>query len=257
MKTSKMYQISMPDWLRVLDAESPVIASAIEVMKKFTTKTKKSAEISIEKVFADSPYFKSLVQTETNEAEGIERYEIVPHENLFYTVIASLTGTEITTQAGLVSYIANVSRAKREYDKLSDALSQMEQTGYGVVKPAFDTFELEEPQLYKSGKNFGVKLRASGKSIHIVSVDVKSEVAPIIGEQQQSEEMLKFLTQEYKTNKQTVWETPIFGKSLESIVREDIEQKSSSMPVMARTKMQKSITRIINNGKGGVICILL
>ena len=245
----------MPDWLRVLDVESPVISHAVEAMKRFTAKTKK--EISVEKVFEGSPYFQSLVRTEGNDESGVERFEIVPHENLFYRVITELAGIEISNQASLMSFVSKVSGAKREYDKLAEGIIQMEQTGYGVVRPTWESFQLAEPELYRQGKNFGVKLRATGKSIHIVSVDVNCEVAPIIGEQQQSEEMLKFLQQEYQINKQTVWETPIFGKSLESIVREDIEAKATSMPVAARGRMQKTLTRIINNGKGGVICILL
>ena len=247
----------MPNWLRVLDAESAVISHAVEALKKFTAKTKKGSEQNIEKVFASSPYFKALVQTEVDEERGVERYEIIPHDNLYYKVLTDLSGTEIGDQATLVSYISRASTHKREYDKLSDAITQMQQTGYGVVRPTFDSFELEEPQLHRNGKNFGVKLRATGKSIHLISVDVKSEVTPIIGEEAQSMEMLRFLTNEYKTNKQTVWETPIFGKSLESIVREDIDSKANSMPNMARGKMQKTLQRIVNNGKGGVICILM
>jgi len=123
--------------------------------------------------------------------------------------------------------------------------------------PSWQSYELDAPALHKSGKNFGVKLRANASSLHIVRVDVKSEVTPTIGSQQQSEEMLKFLQSEYASNKQAVWDTPIFGKSLESIVREDISNKSASMPTMAQVKMRRTITKIVNNGKGGVICILL
>ena len=255
MKTSKIYKVTMPDWLRVLDVESPVIAHAMDVLKRFTSKTKK--EISIEKVFEGSPYFQSLVRVELDEESGAEKYEIIPHDDLYFKVLTELSGISIIDQTSIVSYVANVSSARRELDKLAEAIAQMNQTGYGVVRPTWDTFTLEEPQLYRQGKNFGVKLRATGKSIHLISVDVNSEVAPIIGEQAQSEEMLTFLQQEYKVNQQTVWETPIFGKSLESIVRDDIEQKSTSMPMQARGRMQKTLARIINNGRGGVICILL
>ena len=148
-------------------------------------------------------------------------------------------------------------KSKNEYDVLKEALTEMEQTGYGVVKPSFEECKLEKPSLYRSGKNFGVKLHARGKSIHLVRVDVDCEVTPIIGEQNQSEEMLKYLSEQYETNQSNVWDTPIFGRSLESIVREEMSTKSYSMPAGAKVKLQKTVTKIVNNGKGGVICILL
>ena len=251
--SSRIYHINMPKWLQVLPADNPVIVNAIEGIKKFTAKTKKNGDtINPDKIFTDSPYFKSLVKSEEDNV-----FEIIPQENLYWRVLSDMTGANIGRENDLVAYVSRVAQSKREYDKLQEALAQMNQSGYGIVNPGRESFELERPQLYRSGKNFGVKLRAKGSSIHLVRVDVNCEVAPIIGEQAQSEEMLKFLEKEYENNKQTVWETPIFGKSLESIVREDIQNKAVSMPALAKTKMQKTITRIVNNGKGGVICILL
>jgi len=250
-------RVNIPKWLGVLDVDNVVIAHVIEGVKKATKNVKTLAEAATEKAFATSPYFKSLDVANTDQDKGIITYDVIPHDNLYYRVLSDLTGSNVDEQADLLGYISQVADKKRDYEKMQEAIIQMDKTGYGVVSPSFESFELNRPELYKSGKSFGVKLRASGQSIHLVRVDVNCEVAPIIGEQGQSEEMLKFLQSEYETNKQTVWETPIFGKSLESIVREDIEQKSSSMPAMAKAKMQKTLTRIINNGKGGVICILL
>ena len=254
MTENRIYQINMPKWLRVLPADNPVIENAIEGIRKFTAKTKKNGEMaaSPDKVFSDSPYFKSLTK---GEEENV--FELVPQDGLYWRVLSDLSGVDIGHENELVAYVSHAAAAKREYDKLHDALAQVEQSGYGIVNPSFENFSLEKPTLYHSGKNFGVKLRASGPSIHLVRVDVGCEVAPIIGEQNQSEEMLKFLENEYENNRQNVWETPIFGKSLESIVREDIQNKAVSMPALAKTKMQKTIGRIVNNGKGGVICILL
>ena len=168
-----------------------------------------------------------------------------------------MAGINLASDMELVAYISHVCAAKHEYDKLKGALDQVAQTGYGIVTPTWGSFELDRPNLYKNGKNFGVKLSVRAPSLHIVRVDVKCDVTPIIGSQQQSEEMLKFLQSEYESNKQTVWETPIFGKSLESIAREDISNKSTSMPVLAQGKMRRTLTKIVNNGRGGVICILL
>jgi len=250
-------RVNIPHWLTVLDADNAVIAHVIEAVKKATKSMKSTDSTPGEKAFAQSPYFKSLEVANTDNDKGIVTFDAVPQDNLYYRVMSDLTGQSVDDQAALLAYVSTVAGKKQDYEKMQVAIDQMEKTGYGVVPPSFEGFDLARPEIYRNGKNFGVKLRATGQSIHLVKVDVNCEVAPIIGEQAQSEEMLKFLQSEYDTNRQTVWETPIFGKSLESIVREDIDQKSASMPAMAKTKMQKTLTRIINNGKGGVICILL
>ncbi|MDR0462415.1 MAG: stage IV sporulation protein A [Christensenellaceae bacterium] len=250
-------RVNIPKWLTVLDADNAVITHVMDAVRKSTKSIKTTEGGAVDKTFAGSPYFKSLDVANTDEPNGIITFEAVPQDNLYYKVLTDLTGTLMVSEADLLSYVSQVAGKIHILNKMNDAMIQMEKTGYGVVTPSYETFNLEKPQLYHSGKNYGVKLRATGSSIHLVRVDVNCEVAPIIGEQAQSEEMLKYLQSEYETNKQTVWETPIFGKSLESIVREDIEQKATSMPVLAKGKMQKTLQRIINNGKGGVICILL
>ena len=168
-----------------------------------------------------------------------------------------MAGVPLTTKAEIVAFTRHISSSRAHFDKIKDALTQVNQTGYGVVVPTWQSFELEKPTLHRSGKNFGIKFTAGASSLHIVKVDVKCDVTPTIGSEQQSQEMLKFLTNEYENNPSTVWDTPIFGKSLESIVREDISNKSASMPPLAQTKMRRTITKIVNNGRGGVICILL
>jgi stage IV sporulation protein A len=237
-KASKSAQIkfTLPDWLTVLPFENPVISHAVDCAKRGNVKK--------------SPYFADLTGTD-------DVFEFVPHNDLFYRVLNEVTGENFTTQGDIVAYIASVAQMRGEYEKFRGAIAQMEQSGYGIVQPSFESFTLAEPQSYRSGKNHGIKLRATGQSIHLLRVDVNCEVTPIIGEQAQSNEMLKYLQSEYKTNPAAVWQTPIFGKSLESIVREDIANKANSMPNLAKGKMQKTIAKIVNNGKGGVICILL
>jgi len=251
------FRVTMPQWVRVLPLDHAVINHATEVLKKYTAGIKKMSDDSPAKAFKASEFFTGLETTNVDEAAGVITYTLSPHEDLFFRVLTDIAGVNITSQAELLAYVSHVSAAKREYDKLREALAQVEQTGYGVVVPTWQSYQLEQPQLHRNGKNFGVRFRANASSLHIVRVDVKSEVAPIIGGQQQSEEMLKHLQQEYETNSQTVWNTPIFGKSLESIVREDISNKSISMPGTARVKMRGAITKIVNNSRGGVICILV
>ena len=198
-------RVMIPEWLQVLDADDVVIAHIFDVVKKATKAVKTmEQQLTFEKAFDKSPYFEKLEIANTDQDKGILTLEIIPHEDLYYRVMSNLTGVVISEQADLLGYISTVAGKKKDYDRMQEAIMQLDKTGYGVVSPSFEGFELEKPQLYKSGKNFGVKLKATGQSIHLVRVDVTSEVAPIIGEQTQSEDMLKFLQSEYETNKQTV-----------------------------------------------------
>jgi len=253
----KSFQVNLPDYITVLDGTSAVIEHAIDAVKKHTKGLRTVDGGKTDKVFAGSPYFSGLEVISADEASGIVTFNAVPHEDLFYRIVSENAQTSIKNQGELLAWITNATQAKREYEKLKSAIAEMESSGYGIVNPTFESFKLEKPTSYKSGKNHGVKLRAKASGIHLVRVDVDCEVAPIIGEAAQSEEMLKYLTAQYETNPSAMWETPIFGKSLESIVREDIAGKSLSMPASAKTKIQKTVQKIVNNGKGGMICILL
>ena len=165
--------------------------------------------------------------------------------------------TEIKDDLQLVKYIKTLSFAKKEYDKLESALKQVDETGYGIVVPSTDELTLEEPQIVKQGGKFGMKLKATAPSLHIMRVDIETEISPIVGTQQQGEEMAQQLMSQFENNPQAVWETNIFGKSLNSLVNEGINSKIYMMPSEAQRKMRKTLGKIVNEGKGGIICILL
>jgi stage IV sporulation protein A len=176
---------------------------------------------------------------------------------LFYKVLSRECGHEIKNDFELVAFIRELAHAKEEYDKLKDALRQVEETGYGVVSPKMEEMTLEEPEIVKQGSRYGVKLKASAPSLHIMKVDVQTEISPIVGSEQQSEDLVKSLLSEFENNPKGIWETNMFGRSLHSLVNEGLNKKIIAMPVEAQKKMRKTLTRIINEGKGGIICILL
>ena len=147
--------------------------------------------------------------------------------------------------------------AKKEYDKLAAALEEVRETGYGVVTPSLDEMTLEEPEIVRQGSRFGVRLKASAPSLHIMQVDIEAEVSPIVGTEQQSEEMVRSLLSEFETDPKGIWETNMFGKSLHMLVNEGLNNKLNAMPPDAQKKMRRTLSRIVNEGKGGVLCILL
>lgn len=166
-------------------------------------------------------------------------------------------GCEIKGDFHLISLMRELMQAKREYDRVSDALAAAENTGYGVVLPTMDEMVLQEPEMVKQGSKFGVKLRASAPSLHIIRVDINTEVSPIVGSEKQSEEMVRYLLAEFEGDKTKIWDTNLFGKNLHELVKEGLSGKLTRMPVEAQQKMQMTLQRIINEGSGGLICILL
>ena len=147
--------------------------------------------------------------------------------------------------------------AKKQYDRICDALENAKDTGYGLVPPSMDELSLEEPELVRQGGRFGVRLKASAPSLHIIRVDIETEVSPIVGSEKQSEDLIRYILDEFENDPSKIWNTDIFGKSLHELVKEGLSGKLSHMPEDARMKIQELLQRIINEGNGGLICILL
>lgn len=153
--------------------------------------------------------------------------------------------------------ITELAAAKREYDKIKDAIDQVNATGYGIVMPSMEELTLDEPEIVKQGGRYGVRLRASAPSIHLMRADITTEVAPIVGSEKQSEDLVMYLLKEFEDSPEKIWQSNIFGKSLHELVNEGLHNKLSRMPGDARIKLQETIERIINEGCSGLICIIL
>ncbi len=251
------FKVNMPTWLQVMPTNHPVIVDAIERLRRYTKTVRRISDNNPATVCADSPYFNAVETSEIDVATGTIVYNLVPKNDLYFKLISQESGLNIQNEQHLMAYIQKAAGKAKEYDKLKDAIDAAETKGYGVVVPTLDSYKLDTPRLYKHGKNYGLKLRATAPSLHIIKVDVGSEVTPTIGTQEQSKEMLEFLEREYETNKEAVWQTPIFGKSLDEIMQEGVGAKIANMPANAMKQMKRTIGKVVNNGKGGIICILL
>ena len=157
----------------------------------------------------------------------------------------------------MMTYVRSLAEAGAAYEKMKDALADVQAKGYGVVSPSFDEMVLEEPEIFKQSGKCGVRLKASAPSLHIMRVDVNAEVNPIVGSEQQGEELVKYLLSEFETNKKGIWETNFFGKPLSALVREELNGKLSGIPEDAQNKVRRTLGRMVNEGRGGMICILL
>ncbi|SEP68338.1 stage IV sporulation protein A [Piscibacillus halophilus] len=189
--------------------------------------------------------------------EGVAEIDLHASDDLYDQVLKEIVGVEIRGKDHLLELLQDYADAKREYDQVSDALQMVKQTGYGIATPALEDMRLEEPEIIRQGSRFGVRLKAVAPSIHMIQVDVESEFAPIIGTEKQSEELVRYLMQDFEEDPLSIWKSDIFGRSLSSIVREGIHAKLTLMPEHARYKLKETLERIINEGNGGLIAIIL
>ena len=248
----------MPKYLQALPFDNQIISEIIAEVKRVSADVSKVGQVDKNLLlFENNENFEPIGVDNVSLGEGSVAIKINPKQELFYKVLSMQCGEEIKDDFYLVSFIKDLAYAKKQFAKLEEALIEVEQTGYGVVNPSVDDLCLDEPQIVKQGGRFGVKLKASAPSLHIMKVDVETEISPIVGSQQQSEEMAKYLTTELEENPEKLWQTNMFGRSLFSMVNDGIKSKIITMPNEARNKMRRTLTRIVNEGKGGVICILL
>ena len=254
----RMIDVRLTKWLRALPADNKIIASLNDKLAEVSAKMSKMSDYAMALTLVeDSEFFEEAFVEKVELGTGKIICTVRPKEGLFYEALSEECGVEINDEFALISALKQLVHAKREYDKLSAALEEVRETGYGVVTPALEEMTLEEPEIVKQGSRFGVKLKASAPSLHIMQVDIEAEVSPIVGTEQQSEELVKSLLSEFESDPKGIWETNMFGKSLHMLVNEGLNNKLSSMPTDTQRKMRRTLSRIINEGKGGVICILL
>ena len=251
-------KVNMPKWLSALPFSNPIIKEVVSEIKKFGNDLKKIGDTNKDAlVFTESESFDPITFSNVEMGEGVIKFNVIPKENLFYHVLSDECGFEIKDDFELVSYIKDLATAKIEYDKLKLALDEVEQNGYGIVVPKQSDFALQEPEVVKQGNRYGVKIKATAPSLHIIKVDVETEVTPLVGTESQSQDLVNYLNEQFENNPEQIWETNLLGKSLSSLIGDNISSKIVMMPADAQRKMRKTLGRIINEGKGGVLCILL
>ena len=216
----------------------------------------KQVDASIEKL-QHTQIIASTILNDIKLGTGCVNVSINLMEELFYKILTEISGVEISNEGDLFSTITNLASIKKEYDKISYALEQVRAKGYGIVTPSMDELILNEPEMVKQGSRFGVKLKAKAPSIHMIRADIETEVSPIVGSEKQSEELVNYLLSEFENDPQKIWESNIFGKSLHELVNEGLQSKLYHMPEDAQMKLQDTLERIINEGSGGLICIIL
>lgn len=251
-------KLDSPKWIYSLDEDHWLIN---HIISSFTEATSEIARVRETEGLADrikeSDFVKEARVDNINLGTGHISVRLEPKEGLFYKVLGEECGYEIKGDYQMIGLMKQLAHAKKEYDRLEEALKDVRETGYGLVPPTMDELTLEEPEIIKQGGRFGVRLRASAPSLHLMRADIETEVSPIVGTEKQSEELVKYLLDEFETDPSKLWDSNIFGKSLHELVNEGLSNKLMRMPEDAQLKIQETLQRIINDGSGGLICIIL
>ncbi|MGM9532654.1 stage IV sporulation protein A [Intestinibacter sp.] len=251
-------RINISKWVEGLEKNHWVKQSIISTLKQCIVNLEKIRDIDkIVKGFEELEFLKGVTVDSVELGEGIINIELGTKQELFYNVLEEKSGFKIEEDCQLLNLVTSLSKIKQEYDKIEVALNDAKNFGYGVVAPSLSELSLEEPEIIKQGKQYGVKLKANAPSLHIIKADISTEVSPIVGNQNQGEEMVKYLLNEFEQNPSEIWESNMFGKSLNDLVKEQLQSKLYTMPEEIRFKIQKTLQKIINEGSNNIITIIL
>ena len=254
----KEINIDMPVWVEKLSPDHWLKKEFFKIVKGMCQNINKIKDIK--PIFNDAKNTENLGASaleQINLGDGTAKMLLKPSEDIFYKVLSENCDVNVSSESDLIVLIKELNAAKKEYDKIKDALIDVKETGYGLVAPQLSEMSFEEPEIVKQGSKFGVKLKASAPSLHFIKADIKTEISPIMGSEKESEELVKALMEQYDKDPASLWQSNMFGKSLEVLVKEGLQNKLYKMPEDVQTKIQKTLQKIINEGSGGLICIIL
>jgi stage IV sporulation protein A len=254
----KEVTINLPKWIEGLPKNHWIKTSILNSLKETIEGLQKLNEVSdFLAPLKELDIVKDINLVEIRLGEGVVHSEIVIDDGLFYKVLNDMTGYSVEGDYQLLGLISKLADTKKSYDKIEKALIESKEIGYGLVSPSLEELELSEPEIYRQGSRFGVKLKAKAPSLHVLRADITTEISPLIGTEKQSEELIEYLLSEFEADPTKIWETNLFGKSLYDLVNEQLQSKLTTMPEDARQKLRRALERIINDGSGGLICIII
>lgn len=254
----KEVNINIPQWITLLNKDHWLKKSIIEDISTSCVNIQKIRQVQeLATVLCNNEYILDASVSSVELGKGSVEISAEIPQILFYKILGETTGVEVSNDKDLFNIISDLSQSKKNYDKIASAMNEAECKGYGIVTPTIDELSLDEPEIMRQGSRYGVKLKASAPSYHIIKADIETEVAPIVGSEKQSEDLIKFLLTGFEDEPKKIWESNIFGKSLHELVNEGLNNKLNRMPDDARDKMQETLQKIINEGSGGLICIIL
>lgn len=251
-------KVNMPDWIACLSSNNWLKKIYIDKIKESVVEIDKLRDINtITNHFENCEYISKSYISEVDTSTGIVTINLEAPGNLYDEVLKSVIGVDVRSKADLLMLFQDYNEAKVEYDQIKGALKMVKATGYGVATPTLSDMKLETPEVIKQGSRYGIKLKAVAPSIHMIRVDVESTFEPIIGSELQSKELIDYLMKDNETDPTSIWKSEIFGRSIDSIVKEGIQAKISLLPENARFKLQNTLTKLVNKGSGNLFAIVI
>ncbi len=254
----KEIKFQFPKWFDTVEYDNEIKLSVMNSLREVMEETDKIKDIKqcLPKI-EENEYVRKAHIGEINMGTGCGEIDVSEKDGLFYSYLSHTMDCPVGNDYELISVIKDMSENRNKYKVLEEAFNAIDSKGYGIVYPDKGDIILEEPQMYKQGSRYGIKIKAKGKSIHMLRADIEAEVSPVIGDEQQTKDYLEKLKNDYKNDPQKVWDMNIFGRSLEVLLNDSVQGKLYRMPDDAQMKLRETLEKIVNEGGGGLICILL
>ncbi len=250
-------ELDIPGWVTSLETDHWLFSSLLDTVRSACGISRMREVRGMLDSVKGCEFVREIRVDSINLGSGMSRAELVLDQSLFYRILSEKTELEIKNESELMSQLIEMTDIRKRFRKLQQAYDDVLETGYGIVMPDVEELTLEEPQILKQNGKYGIRLKATAPSIHMMKTQINTEITPIVGSEQQSEELVMYLLKEFEENPVKIWESNIFGKSLHSLVNEGMHNKLYRMPADAREKVRETIERIINDGCNGLLCIIL
>lgn len=250
-------ELALPGWVTALESGHWLLSSVLDTLRRACGIEKMCQVKDMMAAMRSCEYIKAIDLRAMDLGSGRSRAELLFDQSLFFRILSERTEMEIKDESELMDQLIEMSAIRKKFEKLRQAYDDVQETGYGIVMPDVEELTLEEPQILKQNGKYGIRLKATAPSIHMMKTQINTEITPIVGSEQQSEELVMYLLKEFEENPVQIWESNIFGKSLHSLVNEGMHNKLYRMPADAREKVRETIERIINDGCSGLLCIIL
>ena len=251
-------KVRMPEWMNALDESHRIRTSVRNALCRCADRVGKIGDVkNAFEGMRESEYVETSTVDSLELGTGMACVSLAMREGLYYEVISELTGFSVAGERELIALLRELAAVKEKYDKVAEALDAVNEKGYGIVMPDVEDLHLEEPQIVKQAGGYGVKLRAGAQSVHMIRANIEAEINPMVGTEQQSEDLVRYMLKEFEEDPKSIWQSNMFGKSLYELINEGLHTKLDHMPEESRKKLSETLERIINEGSNGLICILL
>ena len=247
----------LPKWVEILPSEHWLKQDLIETVKAVFARISEVKDANLQNFDTDSKYVRRFKPDNVNMQDGTVSVSVDFDDMYYYKILSDMIGVEINDEYQLIATLRELAAKRNEFEKVSYAADQVRSKGYGIVSPLKEEIRIEEPELLKHGNKFGVKIKASGPSIHMIKADIITEVAPIVGTEEQAKDLISYINTNARENPEGIWETNIFGKTVRQLVEDGITTKMSKLTDESQLKLQETMQKIINDSNGGLVCIII